>query len=148
NALELSSVLLAEVAEYANVYIVIDGLDEMDGQTQADFVKKIYDFGERRRGVHSLFTSYMDRPQLGPLARARLCEIRTQISDLKEFISTQMENRVSIRDLIEEDAKAGEKILHALIQKAEGPWGFLRAHHHLDLISGARLNTLRNLQDF
>lgn len=148
NAFELSNILLAEVSEYGNVYIVIDGLDEMNNQTKADFVKRICEFGGVHRRVHCLFTSYMDRPQPGPLANADLYEIRTQKSDLREFIGTQMEDRVSIRDLIEEGSEAKEEILCALIAKAEGLWGFLRAHQHLELIDGAGLETLGDLQDF
>ncbi|KAM3081293.1 hypothetical protein ACMFMG_005248 [Clarireedia jacksonii] len=146
---ELVNMLLTEVSEFGSVYIIIDGLDEMDDQTRVYFVKKVCKLGERRRGVRFLFTFYMECPQVSPLSKASLCEIQTRANDLKKFISAQMDERVSICDLIEEEEpQVKEKLLDALFEKADGLWAFLRAQHHLELIDGTKPKTLYDLECF
>jgi len=126
----LIDALITELAEYEDVYIVIDALDAARDQVRAQFVKSLCSICNKRPGVRLLFASH-DKQILGrDVTDVQYYEVVAKLSDLESFIQTQMKDKGAISNVTEDDPKLIEEITRILINRAHGL--FLLAYQHLD----------------
>lgn len=147
-ASQLHDLLVAELSQYHNVYIVVDDLDAASSQVRARFIERLYEFRNKRPGVRLLFTSY-DRHVLGSprvVINVQYYEVVARLIDLEIFIKAQMREKVAISDVTEDDPELVEEIMQTLIGKAHGL--FLLAYQHLELIDGADIENVADLKAY
>ncbi|KAK5329045.1 hypothetical protein LTR70_000881 [Exophiala xenobiotica] len=142
----LIDLLITELAEYEDVYIVIDALDAARDQVRAQFVKSLCSICSKRQGVRLLFASH-DKQILGrDVTDVQCFEVVAKLSDLETFIQTQMKDKVAISNVTEDDPKLIEEIMRILINRAHGL--FLLAYQHLEQIDAANIETVADLRTF
>lgn len=116
---EIARLLRSQVEKFAKVFIVIDALDECPehDQTRKHFLAEI-------RGLLpkiSLMVTSRNMPSIEIMFRhdTRL-EIRAQDQDVRKFISSQMEQRDGLVDLLDGHDEVRSRIVETVLGKTNG----------------------------
>lgn len=116
---EIQELLLARVAEYTKVYIIIDGLEEYVGSQQV-LLHWLLKLGSQ---VGVMVTG---RGHLPPPAGASLqVELSASVQDVTAYVLAQLKSLDQLKSLIEQTPALQEKIITHILTKAHGMYEHL-----------------------
>ncbi|KAK0474363.1 hypothetical protein IW261DRAFT_1610544 [Armillaria novae-zelandiae] len=126
---EITSLFSAELKSYDCIYIILDGLDELDdNRCREEVLHALKALGDQ---IHVLVTS---RPldNMQSFTEAHKFEIRACDADLEKCVIAGLKVG-HLPALLSKDGSLGEKICQTVVKKADGM--FLLANIHMNLLA-------------
>ena len=113
---EALATLRSIATSFAEVYIIIDALDECDPTILNTFIRPLTKLPDIRLLVTSRDLPYIERC----FASWRRLAIRANEADIKSYVQDRIKEEVELADFVSEDEDLCEKIVGTLVQKSCG----------------------------